>query len=161
MICKLTCVFRLVDKEMRTTSTPLKRNGQVVTDENGQPKMRSFVILRGAIDRPYTDAEGKKITDFHNFIAANGLGEVLFKYLDKGRKIMAVCNVETRQFKVEGKKITTPSFIIEQFCFLDPKDRTLASNNTDEQAPVDENVVPDAVLIEETESVEDDGPFTI
>lgn len=170
MISKFICVFRLVKKEMRITSQPLKRNGQVVTDENGQPKMRSFAILRGAVDRSYTDAKGNKITDFHNFIAVNGLGETLFKYLDKGRKIMAVCNVETRKYKVGDKTITTPAFIIEEFTFLDPKTRDTVAGDAVGQEPADESIVSaedaaltkEPVLTEELEDIavdDDDNPF--
>lgn len=86
-----------------------------------------------AVNREYRDDRGDKITDYFNVIAWRGLAELANKYLDKGRKVCVVGQIQTRTYEnKDGVKVNTFDIVADEIEFLTPKPQT-----TDTAPPTD------------------------
>lgn len=86
-----------------------------------------------AVNREYRDDRGDKITDYFNVIAWRGLAELANKYLDKGRKVCVVGQIQTRSYEnKDGVKVNTFDIVADEIEFLTPKPQT-----TDIAPPID------------------------
>lgn len=86
-----------------------------------------------AVNREYRDDRGDKITDYFNVISWRGLAELANKYLDKGRKVCVVGQIQTRSYEnKDGVKVNTFDIVADEIEFLTPKPQT-----TDTAPPTD------------------------
>lgn len=97
------------DPELRYTP-----NGQAVT---------SFAV---ATNRSWTDASGDKkdAVEFHDIVVWGKLAEIVSQYLGKGRKVMIVGRLQTRNWEAQdGSKRSKTEIVATDVNFIDrPKD---------------------------------------
>jgi len=90
-----------------------------------------------AVDRKHKDAEGNKGVDFFNVTVWNKAAETIKTYVQKGHKLMVEGRVEFENWTDnDGNKRTSTSVVLENFEFLQSKERTESNNTSDyEQSP--------------------------
>lgn len=72
-----------------------------------------------------SDKIGKdKITEWHNIVAWNRIGEVLSKYLQKGSKVYIEGRIKKETWEKEGTPRERTTVIVNQFEFLDSRSQT-------------------------------------
>lgn len=75
-----------------------------------------------AVNRRFKGQDGKPVTDFFNVVAWRTLGEICAKYLDKGRKVSVVGELQSRTYEdKEGVKRTITEVLAEEVEFLSPR----------------------------------------
>jgi single-strand DNA-binding protein len=83
-----------------------------------------------AVDRQFKNKDGQKEADFINCVAWNKTAETISNYLKKGSLIAASGRIQTRTYdNNEGKKVYVTEVIVEDFQFLDSKDKAGTNNN--------------------------------
>ena len=103
-----------------------------------------------AVDRQYAREGEERGTDFINIVAFGQRAETMNKYLTKGSQIAVDGRIQTGSYDgTDGKKVYTTDVIVENFQFLDTRNRNNAdvsgnpyefSNNSDTTSNVnDEN----------------------
>lgn len=96
-----------------------------------------------AVNREYKDEHGEKITDYFNVIAWRGLAELANKYLDKGRKVCVVGQIQTRSYEnKDGVKVNTFDIVADEIEFLTPKAHTTETAPPTELKEVEVGVMP-------------------
>lgn len=77
-----------------------------------------------AVNRPYTNGDGERQTDFFNCTAWRGLAENVAKYCKKGNKVAVTGSVQMRNYEDnEGIKRTAVDIIVQDVEFLTQKSR--------------------------------------
>ncbi|NSW83928.1 MAG: single-stranded DNA-binding protein [Syntrophothermus sp.] len=114
MLNTITLIGRLTrDPELRYT-----QNGVAVTQ---------FTL---AVDRPFTDQNGNKKTDFIDIITWRGLAETCAEHLNKGRLVAVVGRLEIETYETQdGQRRRSARVVAEQVRFLDSKKN--GDNNND------------------------------
>lgn len=78
----------------------------------------SFTV---AVQRKYKDQNGKRQADFIPVIAWRGLAENCAKYLDKGKKVSVIGEIQTRSYEAkDGSKRYVTEIIASEIEFLSP-----------------------------------------
>lgn len=96
-----------------------------------------------AVNREYKDEHGEKIADFFNVIAWRGLAELANKYLDKGRKVCVVGQIQTRSYEnKDGVKVNTFDIVADEIEFLTPKAQTADTTPSTDLEEVKVGVMP-------------------
>lgn len=96
-----------------------------------------------AVNREYKDEHGEKITDYFNVIAWRGLAELANKYLDKGRKVCVVGQIQTRSYEnKDGVKVNTFDIVADEIEFLTPKSQITESAPPTDLEEVKVGVMP-------------------
>lgn len=80
-----------------------------------------------AVNRNYKGADGKQITDFFTVIAWRGLAESCAKYLDKGKKVAVVGELNNRSYDKNGEKRYITEIKADEVEFLSPRSATEAA----------------------------------
>ncbi|MFW5976494.1 MAG: single-stranded DNA-binding protein [Bacillota bacterium] len=103
MLNKVILIGRLVkDPELRYS-------------ENGNP----FSYFRLAVDRNYTNKEGKKETDFVDIITWNRLAETCTNYLRKGKLTAVEGRIQIRKSKRGDKTYINPEIVANNVRFIE------------------------------------------
>lgn len=103
MINRIVLIGRLVaDPQLRYTQT-----GVAVT---------SFRI---AVDRPYSNQQGERETDFIDIVTWRKLAEVVANNLAKGRLVGVDGRLQVREYEYEGQKRRQAEVVADQVQFLD------------------------------------------
>ena len=116
MLNRIILIGRLThDPELRYTST-------------GRP-VANFSL---AVDRPYTNQEGERETDFIRIVVWGKLAEVCASNLGKGRLVAAEGRLQISSYEAkDGTKRQAADVVAETVRFLDwPKDKAAASKDT-------------------------------
>lgn len=99
-----------------------------------------------AVDRPFTNADGNRETDFIDCVAWRKLGETVGNHLTKGRLVAAEGRLQIRSYEAQdGTKRRVAEVICDNVRFLDrPKG---AGNTSPENAESDpmETMEPDGL----------------
>lgn len=84
-----------------------------------------------AVDRPFTNQQGERETDFIRVVVWRKLAEVCAKNLGKGRLVAVDGRLQVGSYEAQdGSKRTTTDVVAENVRFLDwPKDKTSASDD--------------------------------
>ena len=92
------------DPESRTTPS-----GQTVT---------SFAV---ATSRSWQDTSGerKEAVEYHDIVAWGKLGELVAKYMAKGRKVMVLGRLQTQSWEKDGVKRSKTEIVASEVSFLD------------------------------------------
>lgn len=105
MINNVTLVGRLTkDIELRYTA-----NGTAVG---------SFGI---AVDRPFTNQQGERDTDFINCVVWRKTAENMAQYTRKGSLVGITGRIQTRNYEKDGQKVYVTEVVAENVRFLDTK----------------------------------------
>lgn len=87
----------------------------------GGTAVASFTI---AINRPFTNADGSKETDFINCIAWRKLAENTANFTKKGSQVAIDGMIQTRNYEnSEGKRVYVTEVVSEHVRFLDKKEQ--------------------------------------
>ena len=82
----------------------LTRDPEYSTTPNGTAVCKMSI----AVNRNFTNANGKRETDYFNVVAWRTLADNCAKYLEKGKKIAVVGSLQTRSYESNGEKNTLP-----------------------------------------------------
>ncbi len=135
MLNRVILIGRLTrDPELRYTS-----NGQAVTN---------FTL---AVDRPFTNQQGERDTDFIDIVTWRKLAEVCADYLVKGQLTAVEGRLQVRQYEVQtgdnkGQKRRVYEVVADNVRFLEWRDRDKAKPQTEKSG-------------QEEFNPEDDVPF--
>ena len=99
----------------------LTKEPETRTFESGK-KIATFTL---AVDR-----QGRKGTDFLNFVAWNKLGETVLTYCKKGDMVGVTGSLETREYEKEGEKRRIFEITVSSITFLERKKK-------EEEAPTE------------------------
>ena len=94
-----------------------------------------------ALNRNFTNEEGKRDADFINVIAWRKQAETVCKYFDKGSQIAIEGRLQSGSYEdKEGKKRSTLDVVLENFEFVDTKkkEETLEEVKVEEDPFADE-----------------------
>ncbi|MBS1481541.1 MAG: single-stranded DNA-binding protein [Christensenellaceae bacterium] len=112
--------------EVRTTN-----NGTYVT---------TFSI---AVNRKYKAQDGSQITDLFDIVAWRQLAELCGKYLEKGRKIGIVGELQTRSYESkDGTKRYVTEIVASEVEFLTPKGSVQGTVDAEGFTDVDDQDLP-------------------
>lgn len=100
-----------------------------------------------AVNRPYTNTNGERETDFFNIVVWRGLAENCGKYLAKGKKAAIVGHIQNRTYEAQdGSKRYATDIVADEVEFLSPKSeydsgsaQSPKSERTDGLKPVDDD----------------------
>jgi single-strand DNA-binding protein len=88
------------------------------TPGNGIP-VATFSL---AVDRPFTNQDGEKETDFINIVVWRKLAEACANYTGKGRLVAVVGRLQIRSYEnKEGNKVKIAEVVADIVRFLDGK----------------------------------------
>ena len=73
-----------------------------------------------AVNRNFTNANGKRETDYFNVVAWRTLADNCAKYLEKGKKIAVVGSLQTRSYESNGEKKYVTEIMADEIEFLSP-----------------------------------------
>ncbi len=97
-----------------------------------------------AVDRPFTNQQGEKETDFIRIVAWRKLAETCANNLGKGRLVAVEGRLQIRNYEdKDGVKRQAAEVVAETVKFLDwPKDRGSQGNGTNDDPFDDDDDVP-------------------
>jgi len=76
--------------------------------------------FRLAVDRPFTNQQGEKETDFIDIVAWRGTGETVAKHMKKGRLVAVEGRLQVRSFEnKDGRRIRIAEVVADNVRFLD------------------------------------------
>jgi len=79
--------------------------------------------FRIAVDRPYTNQQGERETDFIDIVTWRRLAEVCANNLTKGRLVGVEGRLQVRDYEYEGQRRRTAEVVADNVHFLDwPKE---------------------------------------
>lgn len=129
----------------RLTKTPELRYSDANT---------AICIFSIAIDRPYTNKDGKKETDFINIKVFNKPAENVAKYVDKGSLVAIDGRIQTRNYEdKDGKRVYVTEVIAERVQFLNTK-KAESEKEEPEETKVETSKLTDDVFSEFGEQIE-------
>ena len=89
-----------------------------------------------AVDRDYKNADGERDTDFLNCTAWRKAAEVIAEYVKKGNLFAVRGSLQIQKWETEsGEKRSSPVVNVDQFQFLERRDRSESPAPTDADAP--------------------------
>lgn len=105
MLNRIVLIGRLVaDPQLRYT-----QSGVAVTN------------FRIAVDRPFTNQQGERETDFIDIVCWRKLAEIVANNLAKGRLVAVDGRLQIRQYEWEGQKRQAAEVYADDVRFLDGK----------------------------------------
>lgn len=105
MLNRIVLIGRLVaDPQLRYT-----QSGVAVTN------------FRIAVDRPFTNQQGERETDFIDIVCWRKLGETVANHLTKGRLVAVDGRLQIRQYEWEGQKRQAAEVYADDVRFLDSR----------------------------------------
>lgn len=131
------------DIDLRRTST-------------GTPVVQFTLAVENRINK---DENGKPTTDFINCLAWNKLAETFEKYVNKGRRILIIGRLQTRNYEnKDGNKVYVTEVVVEDLKLID-----YANSKNEEKTAVYEPQIYSNDEVEKKENffniTEDDLPF--
>ena len=119
----------------------LTRDPEVSETSNGTALCRFSI----AVNRNYTDEDGKKIADYFNIATWRGQAETCGKYLKKGSKVAILGSLQNRSYDdKDGNRRTVTDIVASEVEFLSsncskeaqaPEQMKLEEVSDDEQLP--------------------------
>lgn len=138
--------------------------GRVVKDPELRttPNNRSVCQFAIAVNRPYTNEEGKKDADFINCVVWDKQAENLAMYQKKGNQIAVEGRIQTRNYDDNsGKKVYVTEILANNISYLDTKKDDSNFNNLEEPQIVEkqEEIDPYQAFGDSIEVNDSDLPF--
>ena len=127
----------------------LTRDPEYSTTPNGTAVCKMSI----AVNRNFTNANGKRETDYSNVVAWRTLADNCAKYLEKGKKIAVVGSLQTRSYESNGEKKYVTEIMADEIEFLTPTDNG-AKKPQEPSAPPKRRSIADMQLVDN-----DDLPF--
>lgn len=96
----------------------------------------AFVRFTVAVNRPFTNNEGKREADFINVVAWRKQAETISKFFDKGNLIGIEGRIQTGSYDdKDGNKRYTVDVALENFEFVESKNKAQESSNDNYPEP--------------------------
>ena len=136
--------------------------GRVVKDPELRttPNNRSVCQFAIAVNRTYTNEEGKREADFINCVVWDKQAENLTKYQKKGNQIAVEGRIQTRNYDdKDGKKVYVTEVIAEETYFADSRREGDAMGGGNPFAGVDAPFSATESQSDFTPVTDDDLPF--
>ncbi|NLN18606.1 MAG: single-stranded DNA-binding protein [Firmicutes bacterium] len=141
MLNRIVLIGRLVsDPQMRYTSS-------------GIP----VANMRIAVDRPYTNQQGQRETDFIDIVCWRGLAETVANNLHKGRLIAVDGRLQIRQYEWEGQRRQAAEVYADTVRFLDSK-RDFAGSQSPPPHESESGYFTDSSGFPDSPGLDDPGP---
>ncbi|WP_423189440.1 single-stranded DNA-binding protein [Alkalibacterium sp. f15] len=116
-----------------------------------------------AVERPFSNANGEKETDFINCVVWKKTAEALSNFTSKGSLIGLTGRIQTRNYEGnDGKRVYVTEVVAENVKFLEPKKTSKKESSSSESDYVQnsKNDVEDAFdKNEDIDISDDDLPF--
>lgn len=117
----------------------LSKPPELRTTNNGT----SVCTFSIAVNRKYKAQDGSQITDFFDIVAWRQLAELCGKYLEKGRKIGIVGELQTRSYESkDGTKRYVTEIVASEVEFLTPKGYVQGTVDAEGFTDVDDQDLP-------------------
>ena len=117
------CTFQgrfAADPEMRTTQSGL-----------------TVASFRMAVDRDNVGQDGRRATDWLNFVAWRKTAEFVCQYFRKGSTALVECQCQTRSYEDKnGQKRTATEFVVQKIHFCGPKTEQRVDDGGEAPPPV-------------------------
>lgn len=85
----------------------------------------AVTTLSVAVERPFTNANGERETDYVNVVAWRKTAEIISNFTAKGSLVGITGRLQTRNYtNNEGRKIYVTEIVCENFQMLEPKSVT-------------------------------------
>lgn len=98
----------------------------------------AFLRFTIAVNRNFTGADGKREADFINVVAWRKQAETISKYFDKGNLIALEGRLQTGSYDDrDGNKRYTMDVALDNFEFVEGKNRAQAEGGSNEPSPYD------------------------
>lgn len=95
--------------------------------------------FRLAVDRPFTNSQGEKETDFIDVVAWKKLAETVSNNLTKGRLVAVDGRLQIRQYEHDGQRRQAAEVVADNVRFLDyPKDGNRGGGGYDDEFSPDD-----------------------
>lgn len=108
----------------------LTKDPELKMTENTKREVCQFTI---AVNRPYTNDDGERKSDFINCVVWDKLAENLSKYQKKGNQIAVEGRIQTRNYEDKnGKRVYATEIFVSNVTFLDSKGSNDSVNNLEE-----------------------------
>lgn len=117
-----------------------------------------------AVNRPFTNQQGKREADFFNVIAWRKLGENVASYMKKGGQIAVSGRLQSRSYETRsGEKINTVEIVAENVQFLNnTENRNKKQSQSDPQNATQhqsQDTIPSGHVSPDEDVFGDDLPF--
>lgn len=112
---------------------------------------RAVCQISIAINRPFSNQNGERETDFINVVIWDKQAENVSKYLSKGRLVAVEGRIQTRNYENnEGKKVYVTEVVASSVQFLESKNATTtpSANETAAPSPFDFEAPSQSVSVE-------------
>jgi single-strand DNA-binding protein len=140
----------------------LTRDPELRSTPGGQ-QVASFSV---ATNRVWSDPSGerKEAVEYHEIVAWGKLGELAAQYLAKGRKVMVIGRLQTRQWDAQdGSKRSRTEIVATDVNFLDARGDGSSSSSAPATTHANTSSKSDDVVIQDLDSESsinlDDIPF--
>lgn len=105
----------------------LTRNPELKTTQSGL-SVASFTL---AVNRQFTDSQGKREADFINCVIWRKAAENLCKFTHKGSLIGVDGRLQTRSYdNNNGQKVFVTEVVVDSFSLLEPKNESQTNNQS-------------------------------
>ena len=74
-----------------------------------------------AVDRPFTNKQGERETDFLPIVTWRKVAENCAEYLDKGSLVAVDGRIQTRNYEKDGRRVYITDVVAENVRFLDKR----------------------------------------
>jgi single-strand DNA-binding protein len=95
-----------------------------------------------AVNRRFTNQDGKKEADFISIVAFKGLADNCIKFLRKGSQVAVSGSLQTRTYEKDGKKQYITEVVADEVSFLSKKEEGFSDTNDN---PFSDEPVMDSV----------------
>ena len=109
--------------------------GRLATDPDLKYTQSGIAVanFRLAVERPFSNKDGERETDFFTVVCWRKLAETVGEYLDKGRLVGVKGRLQVSQWEQDGQKRERVEVVADEVRFLDGK-RERESGSQDEVA---------------------------
>jgi single-strand DNA-binding protein len=95
--------------------------------------------FRLAVDRPFSNAQGQRETDFFDIVAWRKQAELVANHIQKGRLVAVQGRLQARQYDTpEGQRRTVYEIVADRVAFLDRKPTSSDSMGEEVDLPQDD-----------------------
>lgn len=88
-----------------------------------------------AVERPFSNGDGKKEADFINIVTWRQLAENCANYLKKGRLTAVEGRIQTRNYEKDGKKVYVTEVVADNVRFLESTTQAQQKEPSSESMP--------------------------
>ncbi len=88
-----------------------------------------------AVDRPYTNNEGKRDADFIPVVVWKKTAEAVGDHLKKGQKVGVQGRIQTRSYEKDGRKVYITEIVAENVEFPPKSDHAQSAQSQASQSP--------------------------